>query len=239
MTTTVPLPGRVLALAGRGGAQRARLLRGVLHLGLHPARARGRHRGPDHRGGAGLHLPAVRRGLAAQVDACLAHDTADRLGGIAAPTLVISGGLDTILPPRFGRSVAGRIPGARFEVMAEESHQPFQEVADDWNAASMPSGARPKARVRRNPLLCQPDARWERVLSEADHGRWGAAGDARVDVAGIARWGGWGFCRLCRGSDEAARAGSERRWWKRRARWRLRQRSAPPLVLPSASLRAR
>jgi pimeloyl-ACP methyl ester carboxylesterase len=26
------------------------------------------------------------------------------------------------------------IPGARFEVMEAESHQPFQEVPDDWNA---------------------------------------------------------------------------------------------------------
>ena len=34
-------------------------------------------------------------------------------------------------------------------------------------------------------------------------------------------------------------AGSARSWWMRRARWRLRQRSAPLVVLPSASLRAR
>ena len=59
----LPLPARVLALAGRGGAERARLLRGVLHLGLHAARARRRHRGPARRGGAGLPPPAVRRGL--------------------------------------------------------------------------------------------------------------------------------------------------------------------------------
>ena len=50
-------------LAGRSGAERARLLRGVLHLGLHPARARRRHRGPARRGGAGLPPPAVRRGV--------------------------------------------------------------------------------------------------------------------------------------------------------------------------------
>ncbi len=70
----------------------------------------------------------------AQVDACLAHDTTDRLAQIAAPALVISGGRDTLLPPRFGRSVADSIPGARFELMEEEAHQPFQEVPDEWNA---------------------------------------------------------------------------------------------------------
>jgi pimeloyl-ACP methyl ester carboxylesterase len=30
--------------------------------------------------------------------------------------------------------VAELIPGARFEVMDEEAHQPFQEVPDEWNA---------------------------------------------------------------------------------------------------------
>jgi pimeloyl-ACP methyl ester carboxylesterase len=69
----------------------------------------------------------------AQVDALLAHDTADRLSQIAVPTLVLAGELDTILPPRFGRSVAEQIPDARFEVMPGEAHQPFQEVPDRFN----------------------------------------------------------------------------------------------------------
>jgi 3-oxoadipate enol-lactonase len=30
--------------------------------------------------------------------------------------------------------VAESIPGARFEVMAEEAHQPFQEIPDEWNS---------------------------------------------------------------------------------------------------------
>jgi pimeloyl-ACP methyl ester carboxylesterase len=70
----------------------------------------------------------------AQVDVCLTHDTADRLSEIGAPTLVLSGELDIILPPRVGRSVAAGIPNARFDVMPGEAHQPFQEVPDQWNA---------------------------------------------------------------------------------------------------------
>jgi pimeloyl-ACP methyl ester carboxylesterase len=70
----------------------------------------------------------------AQVDVCLAHDTADRLSQIAAPTLVLASELDVILPPRFGRSVAEAIPNARFDVLAGEAHQPFQEVPDQFNA---------------------------------------------------------------------------------------------------------
>ena len=70
----------------------------------------------------------------AQVDVCLAHDTVDRLAEIAAPTLVLSSELDIILPPRIGRSVAAAIPNARFDVMAGEAHQPFQEVPEEFNA---------------------------------------------------------------------------------------------------------
>ena len=70
----------------------------------------------------------------AQVEACLAHDTAGRLSRIAVPTLVLAGELDIIVPPRFGRAVAAEIPNARFEVMPGEAHQPFQEVPDQFNA---------------------------------------------------------------------------------------------------------
>ena len=74
------------------------------------------------------------RRFQAQVEVCLAHDTEDRLPEIVAPTLVLSGELDIILPPRFGRSVAAGIPKARFEVMPGEAHQPFQEVPEEFNA---------------------------------------------------------------------------------------------------------
>ena len=70
----------------------------------------------------------------AQVDACLGHDAADRLARIAAPTLVLAGELDMILPPRLSRFVAEAIPGARFELLPGEAHQPFQEVPELFNA---------------------------------------------------------------------------------------------------------
>ena len=70
----------------------------------------------------------------AQVDVCITHDTTDRLPQIAVPTLVLAGEFDVILPPRHGRAVAAAIPGARFEVMPGEAHQPFQEVPDTFNA---------------------------------------------------------------------------------------------------------
>jgi pimeloyl-ACP methyl ester carboxylesterase len=68
------------------------------------------------------------------IDAFVNHDTTDRLPDITAPTLVIAGGRDIQMPPELCRAVAELIPGARFEVMEEEAHQPFQEVPDEWNA---------------------------------------------------------------------------------------------------------
>ena len=72
--------------------------------------------------------------LQRSLDAFMAHDTTERLPEITAPTLVLAGGRDSTSRPELCRQVAELIPGARFEVMEEESHQPFQEVPDDWNA---------------------------------------------------------------------------------------------------------
>jgi pimeloyl-ACP methyl ester carboxylesterase len=72
--------------------------------------------------------------LQRSLDAFLDHDTSERLPQISAPTLVLAGGLDTTSRPELCRAVAELIPGARFELMEEESHQPFQEIPDEWNA---------------------------------------------------------------------------------------------------------
>jgi len=68
------------------------------------------------------------------LDALLYHDTTDRLPAITAPTLVLAGGRDPTAGPQLGGAVAELIPDARFEVMEEEAHQPFQEVPEEWNA---------------------------------------------------------------------------------------------------------
>ncbi len=68
-----------------------------------------------------------------QCDAFLAHDTLDRLPDIDVPTLVVAGALDLICPPHLGRAVADGIRGARFELLADEAHQPFQESPDRFH----------------------------------------------------------------------------------------------------------
>jgi len=63
----------------------------------------------------------------------LDHDTSDRLPEITAPTLVLAGGRDPGARPSLCGAVAELIPGAQFEVLEEEAHQPFQEIPDEWN----------------------------------------------------------------------------------------------------------
>jgi proline iminopeptidase len=55
-------------------------------------------------------------------------DLRDRLGRIDAPTLVISGRHDWLMPPeRAGDRVAAGIPGARHVILEESGHFPFVE----------------------------------------------------------------------------------------------------------------
>ncbi|TMJ97687.1 MAG: alpha/beta fold hydrolase [Actinobacteria bacterium] len=66
-------------------------------------------------------------------EALIGHDSADRVGGIAAPTLVTVGELDLVLPVRFSEDLAGRIPNARMIVIPAAGHQPFQEFPAEYN----------------------------------------------------------------------------------------------------------
>jgi pimeloyl-ACP methyl ester carboxylesterase len=62
--------------------------------------------------------PATLRGSLAQIRAIRDFDTHDRLGQITAPTLVVTGRNDVLIPPQNSRILASRIPGAQHAVMA-------------------------------------------------------------------------------------------------------------------------
>jgi len=79
-------------------------------------------------------FPQAPEAFVAQLQAWKGHDTHDRLPAITVPTLVIAGEEDILTPPRLGRIVADQIPGARFEVLTGEAHQPFQESPEAFNA---------------------------------------------------------------------------------------------------------
>ena len=71
--------------------------------------ARDRLIGPD---GAWKDLAGRAEAHSRLVDACLSHDTVDRLGEITAPTLVVHAGRDIITRPDMTRILEEGIPGA-------------------------------------------------------------------------------------------------------------------------------
>jgi 3-oxoadipate enol-lactonase len=58
----------------------------------------------------------------------------DSLGEIRCPTLVISGARDAGAPPAMGQVIAERVPGARFEVIADASHLSVLETPGEFDA---------------------------------------------------------------------------------------------------------
>jgi 3-oxoadipate enol-lactonase len=65
--------------------------------------------------------------IMAQLQACAAHDTYERLSELRLPTLVVHGSEDEMLPVGNGRLIASRIPGARLEVFDGAGHLFFWE----------------------------------------------------------------------------------------------------------------
>lgn len=70
-----------------------------------------------------------------QLQAAVAFDASSRVSEITAPTLVITGDADTIVPPENSRNLAARIPGALLRVVEGGSHTFFIERADEFNRA--------------------------------------------------------------------------------------------------------
>ncbi len=66
-------------------------------------------------------------GYLRQNAAIAAHDLRDHLTRIAAPTLVIHGDLDPLIPIRQGRELAAGIPGARPLFLPDTGHRPQLE----------------------------------------------------------------------------------------------------------------
>jgi pimeloyl-ACP methyl ester carboxylesterase len=66
--------------------------------------------------------PKHRLGVVGQLLAASRHDTWDRLSRIAAPTLVVTGDADTLIPASNSRLLAERIPGARLRSIPGAGH---------------------------------------------------------------------------------------------------------------------
>lgn len=56
-----------------------------------------------------------------------------RLGGVTAPTLIVWGAHDGVLPLRYGRLLASRLPDVQFEVFDDCGHLPHEEDPDRFD----------------------------------------------------------------------------------------------------------
>jgi 3-oxoadipate enol-lactonase len=77
--------------------------------------------------------PQTPAGYRRQLHTCLTHNASARLDGIHAPTLVIHGTQDPLVPVGNGRYLASHIPGARLILYERTGHVPIIERAEDYN----------------------------------------------------------------------------------------------------------
>ncbi len=111
------------AMASR---DRARALRAAYEVNLSPAAAADPELWERYQSIAAERAVAVQV-IMAQAAACARHDTHDRLPAVSAPTLVIHGSADELIPVENGRLIASLIPEARLEVFDGVGHLFFWE----------------------------------------------------------------------------------------------------------------
>jgi pimeloyl-ACP methyl ester carboxylesterase len=75
-------------------------------------------------------VPAAKRTIELQVQAIFGHDTSGRLGEIAAPTLIVHGTDDGVLPYPNGELIASLMPSAHFEPLEDIGHMFWWEQPD-------------------------------------------------------------------------------------------------------------
>lgn len=78
------------------------------------------------------HLPS-RAAWLRQFAACLSFETESRLGSLDAPTLIVTGDDDPIVPAENSRRLAARIPGSQLRVFEGARHLVFIERAEEFN----------------------------------------------------------------------------------------------------------
>jgi pimeloyl-ACP methyl ester carboxylesterase len=68
-----------------------------------------------------------------QLQAAVSFNSESRLEEIGAPTLVLTGDTDVIVPVQNSRNLAARIPGAKLHIVEGGSHTFFIERAEEFN----------------------------------------------------------------------------------------------------------
>ncbi|ARF76548.1 hypothetical protein B7C62_32875 [Kitasatospora albolonga] len=102
---------------------------------LSPASLRDEVAAEDWLGILSMAPPIPSAGVRRQFEAALTHfpDSVSELGWITAPTLVIAFADDRLSPPHLGVEVAGAIPQARCQVVADAGHFGYLERPEEVN----------------------------------------------------------------------------------------------------------
>lgn len=115
-----PSPEALAMLAGRASMTPRAAAEAALPFVYAPGTARDQI---DEDVAVRMRQPTDPEGYAHQLRAAVAHrGTWDRLPSITAPTLVVHGATDGLVPPQNAAILAGRIPGARLEIIEAASH---------------------------------------------------------------------------------------------------------------------
>ncbi len=85
--------------------------------------------------GISLKQPVTAKTLTRQWEAIHKHDAFDRLPRIKAPTLVLTGDRDVLIPPENSKILAERIPGAELNIIPGGGHQVLVEQPEACNSA--------------------------------------------------------------------------------------------------------
>ena len=72
--------------------------------------------------------PVALEVITAQMQAIVAHDTSARLAEVRAPTLIVHGTADELIPPQNAHVIAGHMPEARLELLDGVGHLFFWEL---------------------------------------------------------------------------------------------------------------
>lgn len=98
-----------------------------------------------------LEHPALPHGQMRQGQAIGGFEIYDRLPGIKAPTLVIHGSADRMMPVENGRILASRIPGAELVIFEKTGHGFMWEAFDESNRVTLDFLKRHRARKLDKP----------------------------------------------------------------------------------------
>lgn len=80
-----------------------------------------------------LQYPPPPQAALAQIMAGVSFNVEARLGEIQAPTLVVAGTADGVVPPENARLLAERIPHAQLDIIPDAGHLVFIEAAEQFN----------------------------------------------------------------------------------------------------------